>query len=171
MAFEVEAALMDAYPGVTNDQGGHGSGDRGPMHPTEIQYKYDLPAIEADPNDRLLLININRVVNYATAEEVLRQVCCAWRLDPKRAKKADYVLAVRKGVVLGAFVAEKWLRATSENFPKLANEDLDLPNRWGFEGRPAPIEVWQRYVGNRGKRIANNALRHSQNPIRYWNIP
>lgn len=35
-AEEVEAALIDAYPGLTNKQGGHGSNDFGPAHASEI---------------------------------------------------------------------------------------------------------------------------------------
>src|SRR6185312_15420996 len=35
-AFEVEGALMDAYPGLTNIAGGSGSGDFGAMHAREI---------------------------------------------------------------------------------------------------------------------------------------
>ena len=34
--FEVEAALIDAYPGLINILDGHGSGDRGPMNHQEI---------------------------------------------------------------------------------------------------------------------------------------
>ncbi len=35
-AFEVEAALLDAYPGTTNLVGGHGSDERGVAHAKEI---------------------------------------------------------------------------------------------------------------------------------------
>src|ERR1017187_7664800 len=35
-AFEVEAALMDAYPGLSNISGGTGSNDYGAMHAREI---------------------------------------------------------------------------------------------------------------------------------------
>src|SRR6056297_617128 len=41
-AFEVEAALIDAYPGLTNEMGGHASGSKGSMSPKEIIAKYDL---------------------------------------------------------------------------------------------------------------------------------
>ena len=39
-AFEVEAALMDAYPGLTNIAGGFGSTDFGAMHALEIIRRY-----------------------------------------------------------------------------------------------------------------------------------
>src|SRR5262245_60757117 len=39
-AFEVEAALIDAYPGLTNIAGGAGSSDYGAMHAKEIARRY-----------------------------------------------------------------------------------------------------------------------------------
>jgi hypothetical protein len=39
-AFEVEAALIDAYPGLTNIAGGTGSNDFGAMHAKEIVGRY-----------------------------------------------------------------------------------------------------------------------------------
>lgn len=41
--FEVEAALIDAYPGLTNIQGGHASTDKRPMNHLELVDKYSLP--------------------------------------------------------------------------------------------------------------------------------
>jgi hypothetical protein len=35
-AFEVEAALIDAYPGLTNSQRGHAANECGPMHAKKI---------------------------------------------------------------------------------------------------------------------------------------
>lgn len=39
-ALEVEAALMDAYPGLTNIAGGAGASDFGAMHAKEIIQRY-----------------------------------------------------------------------------------------------------------------------------------
>lgn len=46
MAKEVEAALIDAYPGTTNEVGGFGSIDFGPMNAIEIINKYTAPEAE-----------------------------------------------------------------------------------------------------------------------------
>src|SRR5919108_2554458 len=40
-AFEVEAALIDAYPGLTNIAGGVGNNDFGAMHAKEIITRYE----------------------------------------------------------------------------------------------------------------------------------
>ncbi len=171
--FEVEAALIDAFPGLTNSQGGHGSSDRGPMHVLQIMDKYDLPELDKTPTDKLVLININRLKSMNAddpeRQQIYRQVRFAWRLSRNRANKADYVLAVVRGVVVGAFVVDKkgWREATRNIFP---DKPFDEPDRSAFEGMVAPDEIWEKYVGERGKRIVNPNMRHVQNPVRYWNI-
>src|SRR4029077_12237434 len=48
-AFEVEAALIDAYPGLTNIAGGAGNNDFGTMHAQEIIRRYEAePAVFED---------------------------------------------------------------------------------------------------------------------------
>src|SRR5437868_1331360 len=41
IAYQIEAALIDAYPGLTNRVGGHGSGDYGARHVTQIIADYE----------------------------------------------------------------------------------------------------------------------------------
>ena len=163
-AYEVEAALIDAYPGLSNLCAGHHSKERGPMHALEIQDKYALPEVELG-DDKLLLININSA-DHTSNEELLERVRYAWRVSITRAEKASYVLAVIRGVVRGAFVAKTWLSATMENFP---GKEESIRHRSGFHGEVAPAEVWERYVGDRGKRLPESSKLKSQNPIRYLN--
>ncbi|MCK4860758.1 MAG: hypothetical protein KAS85_02440 [Rhodobacteraceae bacterium] len=164
--FEVEAALMDAYSGLSNIAGGHGSNDRGPMHADQIVDKYDLPTIDLEPKHRLVLINVNKF-EASGKDELYQQVRFAWRISSSRAEKADYVLAVVRGVVVGAFQAKYWKAATKENFPEIPFEE---PKRHAFSGCPAPEKIWDLYCGTRGKRIVQDELKHVQNPIRYWKV-
>jgi hypothetical protein len=168
--FEVEAAVIDAFPGLTNTQGGHGSGAKGPMNVLELMDKYALPEISDEPTDKLVLININNLENRSCVKEVYKQVRLAWRISRTKAEQADYILAVVRGVVVGAFIAEEWLDATNENFPIQISIDNESPERKGFHGKRAPDAIWERYVGSRGKRIAIDKMKHNQYPIRYWNI-
>ena len=166
---EVEAAVIDAFPGLSNVQGGYASGSKGPMSVDEINGKYGLPEIDWEPTDKLILININKLEDRNSVEAIYRQVRLAWRISQHKADNADYVLAVVRGVVVGAFKAHgPWLTATHENFPDQILEGDDMPGRKGFRGEPAPHHVWERYVGIRGKRIAIDGMKHIQNPIRYW---
>lgn len=170
--YEVEAALIDAYPGLSNIQGGHNSGDRGAMTTEEIIYKYALPTISEPPTEKLILININRLENRFDENEILKQTSVAWKISKKKAESADYILSVVRGVVVAAFEAidKKWLPATNKYFPNQIAPDNDMPDRRGFVGRKAPDEIWEKFVGERGKRIAIDGMKHIQNPIRYWNI-
>jgi hypothetical protein len=167
--FEVEAALIDAYPGLSNIQGGHGSGDRGPMNHNQLLDKFALPTFEESLQERLVLININALEDLRDRNAIYEQVRFAWRISRKRAEKADYVLAVVRGVVIGAFRAHEWKRATKANFPDIPHAKDEETERYAFRGEVAEPEMWERFVGRSGKRIASKNLRHVQNPIRYWN--
>jgi len=156
-AFEVEAALIDAYPGVTNTVTGHGGNDRGVMHADEITARYQAPIAEF--KHRLVIININQTASEQPLYEAVRY---AWKLDPKKAGKADYVLAVVRGLIVGAFDVDEWLKATPENFPGRGQE---LEGRWGFVGKEAHNDVWDHY---RNKRLPDEFRKKgAANPIRY----
>lgn len=156
-AFEIEAALIDAYPGMTNIMDGHGNSEFGVMHSEEIIQKYS--AETANFNHKALLISVNR---SARGEISLYEAThYAWKLDKKRAMKAEVVLATNKGLIVGAFVVEKWLEATSENFP--GRETIE--GRYGFYGEKAPTELYNMYVGK--KVPIDYRKEHASNPIRY----
>jgi hypothetical protein len=167
--YEVEAALIDAFPGLTNIQSGHGSGSKGPMTIKELNIKYDLPEITEHPVEKLILININKVANIHDKQEVFKQTQLSWKISDK-ATSADYILSVYRGIIVGAFIAEKWLPATHENFPELVPKDKNLSKRKGFIGHFAPDHIWDKFVGVNGKRIAIERMKHIQYPIRYWNM-
>jgi hypothetical protein len=54
LAFQIEAALIDAYPGLTNRVSGHGADDYGVRHVEEIVKEYAAPAFK--PGESLILI-------------------------------------------------------------------------------------------------------------------
>jgi hypothetical protein len=112
-AFEVEAALIDAYPGLTNIAGGMGNNDYGAMHAKEIMKRYCAePAVF---QHRALLISVNRSATDASLYDVTRY---AWKIDKARAKQSEVILATQQGLIVGAFIAHEWLEATAANFPR-----------------------------------------------------
>jgi hypothetical protein len=152
----VEAALIDAYPGLTNEQGGEGSGSYGPMHADEIIRLYALPEMEENPEEKLVLINVNYISDRSSTEAIYKQVKGNWRIAVNRARKADYVIAVFRGVAIGVFKANVWRDSTEHE------------GRFCFDGEAADKNVWDKFVGTHGKRISNEAMKHIQYPIRYW---
>ena len=160
-AIEVEAALIDAYPGVTNITSGYDADERGAMHANEIIERYQAAVAEFAHN--LVIININRTASERPLYEAVRY---AWKISPKKAEKADYVLAVQRGLIVGVFKPDKWLRATSENFP--GTPDV-WEGRWGFVGHEAPDHIQKLYVR---RRLPDDLRKKgAANPIRYVNAP
>jgi len=155
-ALEVEAALIDAYPGLTNIASGTGANEYGVMHANEIIRQYS--AEQAVFKHKALLININISASQTSLYEATRR---AWKLSKSKAEEAEIVLATVKGLIVAAFVADEWLDATAENFPGYE----DIPGRIGFVGREAPEEIAKLYVG---KRVPNKyRKRGAANPVRY----
>jgi len=157
-AFEVEAALIDAYPETSNAVGGRASDERGLMHARQIAERYE--AREVVFRCRTILININQMaVERGSIYEAVR---FAWKLDPKKASKAGIVLAVDKGLVIGVFIVDVWLPATVLNFPEAP---FDQPGRWGFTGHEAAPEIANLYLRCR---VPDHMRKPgAANPIRY----
>jgi hypothetical protein len=155
-AFEVESALIDAYPGLTNIVGGAGGNDYGIMHAQEIINRYCAePAVF---QHKALLINVNRSATETSLYEATRY---AWKIKKSTAEQAEVVLATRQGEIVGAFKARRWLEATAENFP---GRD-PAPRRFGFEGEDAPEDIKKLYVG---KRVPDEYRKPgASNPIKY----
>lgn len=143
VALEIEAALIDAYPGLTNQSGGHGSDDYGCRHVEEIVRDYAVEPFEV--KEPLILICIARTYEEE-GKSIYDAVRGTWRLNKNNVEKRKLVLAHRNGVVVGVFRPEKWLESTKENFPWLIE---DIPHRIGFEGKPAEPEVRDLYLNKR----------------------
>ncbi len=157
-AFEVEAALIDAYPGLTNIVGGAG-GDYGAMHAKEIIRRY--AAEPAVFKHRVLLISVNRSAAERSLYDATRY---AWKISKSKAKQAEFILATMQGLIVGAFIAREWLEATAANFPGRAEGDGE-PGRLGFVGKEAPKDIKSLYVG---KRVPDEFRKPgAANPIKY----
>lgn len=155
-AFEVEAALIDAYPGLTNAVNGSGSNEFGAMHAQEIVNKYQ--AVPAEFKHPAIIINVNRSATETSLYEATRY---AWKIDAKKASRAELVLSVRYGLIVGVFVAEQWLPATSENFPGRE----PVPGRFGFVGTEASDTIRRMYIA---KRLPDEFRKQgAANPIKY----
>jgi hypothetical protein len=158
-AFEVEAALIDAYPGLTNFAGRTGGNDYGAMHAREIIRRYSAePAVF---RHKALLISVNRSAAERSLYDATRY---AWKIDKRKAKQADVILSTMQGVIVGAFIAHEWLEATAANFPGRAEFD-GVPGRFGFIGEEAPADMKKLYLG---KRVPDEyRKRGAANPIKY----
>lgn len=119
------------------------------MRKKEIIQRYDAAEEGVFPQgEKLLLICVNKTINIEDeAYTLLDRVRYSWKISPRRAEQAEYVLAVAHGLIVGVFEADEWLPATKENFGEIPEEygrwhfqGWDPPEpkkRWGFRGREA----------------------------------
>ncbi len=159
VAFQIEAALIDAYPGLTNKVSGHGAGDYGCRHVEEIVSEYAAEPFEV--GEPLILISVGKSYEEE-GRDIYSAVRYAWRINVTKTKKFNLVLAHRRGLVLGAFRPTKWLEATRANFPGM---DIDMPGRWGFEGKSVEQATASLYIGRRVPDVYRT--KGAANPVRY----
>ena len=135
-AYEVEAALIDAYPGLTNAQGGHGN-DYGPMHTKEIisEYAAEVADLSGYAGSMIIKIRQKRVDEcYGSVYEAVRY---AWKVrqDLVDNNTVRYVFAAVNGIIRGVYKVGNWYPVP------------ELRNRLAFNGHPA--EELEQFVGKR----------------------
>ena len=159
-SFEVEGALIEAYPSVTNLAGGHHNADRGVAHAQQIIERYTAP--DAVLKDKIIEITVNLSAANFSLYDATR---FAWRVSLPRSSEAEFAVAVVNGLIVEVFEIEKWLPATIENFPTLGYIGEDT-GRFGFEGKVAPDTIRTDLLRHKVPRRPKGAA----NPIRYYNI-
>lgn len=162
-ALEVEAALIDAYRGLSNIVSGHRSNEFGPSNAIQLIKKYEATEMQIPDDHKILAINVNQTASDVKLIDAVRY---AWRIDITKAKRADYIFAIKQGICLGVFVAKEWLHATQENFSGFPET---YQKRYGFNGEYAQKDIQTMYVG---KRLPKEMQRKKgmSNPIQYKNL-
>lgn len=106
-AFEVEAALIDAYPSLTNIQSGHDV-DRGLISVDDYYQMYNTPVYSEPAEDYVIIKVTNEMVQTrGSLYEAVRQW---WKADINRAKGYKYVLAVINGIVREVYETQNWYK-------------------------------------------------------------
>jgi hypothetical protein len=165
IAYEVEAALIEAYEGLANIAGGVDNTERGCSHADELIRKYGARILV--PEERLIAFSCgNSMRERGSAYDACR---FAWRLDRSKLGNYKYALAVDKGFVVDVFEVESWLEATPENFPGFPFPTQPSllaefsKRRTGFSAnslQPCPQGIRNKYRHTRIRGFA-------QNPVRY----
>lgn len=137
VALEVEAALIDAYPGLTNQVSGQGSNDYGTAHVDQLKERYAAEVIKYDPSHNIMVIK----TKWSTVEErgdLYQAVRARWKIDPRRAERAHYILAIIDGICRGVFKPKQW---------KLCSPPGE--KRYEFDGVKADEKTSKKYVNKR----------------------
>ena len=120
---------------------------------------------EFEVKEPLMVISIG--VSYYRWNNAYDAVRYAWKISPWRFDRYKLVLASLRGMIVGAYRPEKWLRGTKENFPHFVETPgyTEAPDRWGFEGVDADPVTWNYYVR---RRVPERYRRKgSRSPVRF----
>lgn len=135
-AFEVESAFIDFFglQHLTNKINGREE-DRGMRWTDELEQEFTAKTFDDYPNcPKFILIKINDYnINKNGGIEnngIYKAVRWRWKINPNRANKYPYVLAVRYGIVVGVYQINK------NGWKKDENSD-----RAYFDGVEAPKEI------------------------------
>ncbi len=159
-AFEVEAALIDAYglENLVNIAAGKHNDLRGLMTVNEAVALYESNPAEIE--EPVILIKINRLWRRGMAEEEIYEATHrAWKVGVRR-EKARYAFAVAFGIIRQAYMIKRWERALRGH----DGEDISHLGRWMFIGSVADDK--RHYVGQSVSHLQSDG---AQNPIRYVN--
>ena len=153
-AFEVEAALIDSYPGLTNSVRGHYSSERGIISAYEIEYQTKLSVFDEPKDIKYMIIKTKAWKNDGWASEMENPVYEAtrwsWVVSLSSVKDYKYVLSVYDSVVVEVFEVESWHEREDSNRKyftgKLAPEairsifkDKRIPDRFTKKGQSNPV--------------------------------
>ncbi|MBL8569853.1 MAG: hypothetical protein JNK84_12330 [Phreatobacter sp.] len=143
-ACQVEAALIQAYPDLTNIAGGHHSFDRGVSTLQQIIEVFEARPIV--PQHRLMAIIVNLSFRQGSRSPY-DATRFDWKVSLHRVQKIEFVLAVSGGLVRKVYQPTRWAESNAKNFPGLTTERSS--KRKAFDGVEAPEAVRKLYVGTR----------------------
>lgn len=161
-AFQIEAAAIDllGIHELTNAVHGYGPGR---MSLEQITALYGAkPVVIAEP---AILIRINQLYRYdMPAEELYEATRGVWKLGQRR-QKAQYAMAVYRGVVREVYKINEWHRAGSTPYKTRPSEDVKVTGRWEFTGEEDAV-LGLKYID---KSVGKYFLSNTQSPITYVN--
>lgn len=167
-ALALEAGLISVLDRVcpdclTNLVAGHGSSDH-MMSAEDVALAFGAEDLQTDRKAVVIkieglwsgLMQKHGDASAVPDEEIYEAVRASWVLNPDRAERADYVLAVARGLVRGVYPSTGWTRMD------------DNPSRSYFDKGAAEVSEndKDKFLG---KSIAHTSKQGAANPIRYWN--
>jgi len=149
-AFEVEAALIDSFPGLTNIQNGH-SCDRGVNHAETIQRDFSYQTFEDVENLKYVLIKTTEAHVFECDGNFYEAIRKCWKVNYSRIKNIPYVLGVVNGVVRNVYRVISWDMSQTvvgrvEFTGDIAEDEVTelflnmrIPNKYMKKGMASPV--------------------------------
>ena len=137
-AFEVEAALIDCFPGLSNLQSGHGS-DYGVCNTVELEEKLSAPIYE-EPDFGYIIIKVKdwrleeMAVEYGADKARYEATRGCWHNRKPSIEKYPYIFSVTSGIVKAVYEVIEW---------------HNVGERIQCTAKDAPNDIWNAFVGKK----------------------
>ncbi len=121
--------------------------------------------VREDIIENVIAIKVNQAYRENMTElELYEATRGYWKIDVKRAEKAEYVFSVYKGIIKEVYKIKEWLPAGT--IPRSTLPDAETPaDRYEFVGEVAEETIRNKYIE---KSIANLYRKGEANPIKYF---
>jgi hypothetical protein len=183
-AFQIEASLIDTLNycglGLSNQQGGHNSIDKGLMTSEEIIRLYNAQPLDKIGDD-CILININKTYERGNGTNAIYQATKeTWFINKNKVNQLKYVLSEYRGLIVEVFEVYNngWYQKLRPKNKTIYDENKkpildDKGNRekevvqengYGFNGKREPDNIRDLYIN---KSVAHKKTRGQANVIRY----
>jgi len=115
-----------------------------------------------------ILIRINRLYRPdMTADDLYDATRSSWKVGTRR-DRAEYALAIHKGVVLEVYSIEAWYPGGTTPCKSMVHANpRHCEGRWEFTGSVAGESIRSKYVG---RAVADYFPQGSANPVMYVNV-
>jgi len=173
-ALRVESSIIDliGIKKLTNKQSGYKSASFGRMTIKQINALYDKRKVDiVEPS---ILIRINQAFRYSMSEiELYDYTRGQWKLNPERAKNANYGISVYQGIIQEVYEVLDWYKAGTTYSVRQGNENIErevmeqVDGRYEFIGNLAPKEIREKY---KYKSVEHYFKQGNSNPIMYVNV-
>lgn len=149
-SFEVEAALIDLFPNLTNAVLGNGA-VRGPKSIKQINEMYD-PEIAEFGDLKVLMIKIN---NSYGKMDIMDATCFSWIVSAKRLMEVDLVMGVAHGVIRSVLTVQGWEQSDPIKHKEMwdyydfiaKGEEVEQRTRKVIKAIPAPHDIADVFMG------------------------
>lgn len=140
-ALEVEAALIDAYQGLSNIQRGFQSDEYGVTNAKTLIAQLSRKTYEEPRNFKYIIIKVQQwrldelyALHNINARYEATRWC--WRIRPRDVNEYPYAFSVTGGIVREVYQIEKWVLT-------------EVPGRYAFEGHVADDSIRNQVIGMR----------------------
>jgi len=163
----LEATIIDliGVDNLTNRVRGLHSSSFGRTYVEDITLKYTAEDATIE-DDKVILISVGKSYNRRMSEQELFEYSRGvWKVNENK-HNANFALVVFQGIVREVYEIKQWHKAGSLPYKYRPASEVNIPNRFEFEGEKAKDNIRNKYIE---KSVRKYFTKGNRNPIKYVN--